>query len=137
MSTLDPVVLFFLLGLVAGIARSDLRLPSAIYDFLTVLLLLAIGLKGGVELARQSLRTLLPQPVPRSGIGLNELPGASLLAGTVGRAQCKQPTEAALLVRALIELSVVSATKAGLATNLPQANLATQAAPVRSRTAAA
>ena len=61
MSTLDPVVLFFALGLAAGLARSDLRLPSAIYDFLTVLLLLAIGLKGGVELARQSPGTLLPQ----------------------------------------------------------------------------
>ncbi len=59
--TLDPVVLFFTLGLVAGLARSELRLPSAIYEFLTVLLLLAIGLKGGVELSRQSLGTLAPQ----------------------------------------------------------------------------
>lgn len=59
--TLDPVVLFFALGLVAGLARSELRLPSAIYEFLTVLLLLAIGLKGGVELSRQSLGTLAPQ----------------------------------------------------------------------------
>ena len=59
--TLDPVVLFFALGLAAGLARSDLRLPSAIYEFLTVLLLLAIGLKGGVELSRQSLGTLAPQ----------------------------------------------------------------------------
>ena len=61
MSTLDPVVLFFLLGLAAGLARTDLRLPPAIYEFLTVLLLLAIGLKGGVELANQSLAALLPQ----------------------------------------------------------------------------
>ena len=59
--TLDPVVLFFALGLAAGLARSELRLPSAIYEFLTVLLLLAIGLKGGVELSRQSLGTLAPQ----------------------------------------------------------------------------
>lgn len=61
MTSLDPVVLFFVLGLAAGLARSELRLPSAIYDFLTVLLLLAIGLKGGVELSRQSLGTLAPQ----------------------------------------------------------------------------
>ena len=61
MSSLDPVVLFFVLGLAAGLARSELRLPSAIYEFLTVLLLLAIGLKGGVELSRQSLGALAPQ----------------------------------------------------------------------------
>jgi len=58
---LDPVVLFFLLGLIAGLARSDLRLPAAIYEFLTVVLLLGIGLKGGVELSRQSLHLLGPQ----------------------------------------------------------------------------
>jgi hypothetical protein len=59
----DPIVLFFLLGLVAGLGRSDLRLPGSIYEFLSVILLLAIGLKGGAELARQSLGALLPQVV--------------------------------------------------------------------------
>ncbi|MGL6222528.1 MAG: sodium-dependent bicarbonate transport family permease, partial [Steroidobacteraceae bacterium] len=52
MPTLDPVILFFLLGAFAGLARAELRLPAAIYDFVSTLLLLAIGLKGGVELAR-------------------------------------------------------------------------------------
>lgn len=61
MTLLDPVVLFFVFGLAAGLMRADLRLPPAIYEFLMVLLLLAIGLKGGVELSRQSLVTLAPQ----------------------------------------------------------------------------
>ena len=61
MTSLDPVVLFFLLGLTAGLLRADLRLPPAIYDFLTILLLLTIGLKGGVELAAQPFAALLPQ----------------------------------------------------------------------------
>jgi hypothetical protein len=61
MTSLDPVILFFLLGLIAGLARSELRLPAAIYDFLSIALLLAIGLKGGVELAKQPLLPLLPQ----------------------------------------------------------------------------
>jgi hypothetical protein len=52
MPNLDPVILFFLLGACAGLARAELRLPAAIYDFVSTLLLLAIGLKGGVELAR-------------------------------------------------------------------------------------
>lgn len=61
MPTLDPVLLFFLLGLAAGLLRADVRLPPAIYEFLTMLLLLTIGLKGGVELADQSLAALVPK----------------------------------------------------------------------------
>ena len=68
--TLDPIVLFFLLGLAAGLMRSDLRLPAAIYDFLTVVLLLSIGLKGGVELSKQSLGMLGPQMVAVVVMGL-------------------------------------------------------------------
>jgi hypothetical protein len=59
MSQLDPVVLFFLLGLAAGLARAELRLPTAIYEFVSMILLLAIGLKGGVQLAVQPLGALL------------------------------------------------------------------------------
>lgn len=58
---LDPIILFFLLGVVASLLRSELRLPAAVYDFVTALLLLAIGLKGGIELARQPFGDLLPQ----------------------------------------------------------------------------
>ena len=47
----DPLVLFFLLGLAARLLRSDLRLPEALYEALALYLLLAIGLKGGIELA--------------------------------------------------------------------------------------
>jgi hypothetical protein len=52
---LDPVVLFFLAGLIAGILKSDLRLPESIYEILSIYLLLAIGLKGGVQLAESDL----------------------------------------------------------------------------------
>ena len=50
----EPVVLFFLLGVAAGLARSDLKIPSSIYDALSIFLLLAIGLKGGVKLAEHA-----------------------------------------------------------------------------------
>lgn len=43
-------VLAFVLGLVAVGLRTDLRLPDAIYQVLSMYLLLAIGLKGGVAL---------------------------------------------------------------------------------------
>ncbi len=66
---LDPVVLFFVLGVVARLARSDLRLPEALYETLSVYLLLAIGLKGGAELARQSVAAIAP--VAAAGIALS------------------------------------------------------------------
>ncbi len=67
---MDPVIWFFLLGLVAGLMRSDLRLPPAIYDLLSMLLLLTIGLKGGVELAQQPLGGVLPQMLAVLVMGL-------------------------------------------------------------------
>jgi len=47
---LSPVVLAFVLGLVARALRSDLEFPDAIKSYLSIFLLLAIGLKGGVAL---------------------------------------------------------------------------------------
>lgn len=57
---MDPVILFFLFGLAAGLLKSELRLPTAVYDAVSMLLLLTIGMKGGVELARQPFLSLLP-----------------------------------------------------------------------------
>ncbi|QQL45577.1 sodium-dependent bicarbonate transport family permease [Sulfuriroseicoccus oceanibius] len=48
----SPVVLAFLLGIIARMVRSDLEIPSAIYQGLSIYLLLAIGLKGGVALSQ-------------------------------------------------------------------------------------
>ena len=70
MTSFDPVVLFFLLGLAAGLMRSELRLPAAIYDFVSMLLLLAVGLKGGMELATQPFGDLLPQMLAVVAMGL-------------------------------------------------------------------
>lgn len=58
---LDPVILFFLLGFGAGLMKAEMRLPPAVYDLLTVVLLLSIGLKGGMELAETDWVRLLPQ----------------------------------------------------------------------------
>ena len=55
----EPVVLFFVLGIIAGVVRSDLKIHSVFYDALSIFLLLAIGLKGGVELARYPLLDLV------------------------------------------------------------------------------
>lgn len=57
----DPVILFFLLGLGAGVVRSDLKIPAVLYESLSIFLLLAIGLKGGIELARHPVGSLALQ----------------------------------------------------------------------------
>lgn len=60
----EPVILFFMLGLLAGVVRSDLKIPGVVYEALSIFLLLAIGMKGGVELARHSVLDLaLPAAV--------------------------------------------------------------------------
>ncbi len=52
---LSPPVLFFALGLLAAVVRSDLKFPEALYVSLTIYLLCAIGFKGGVAMAEAGL----------------------------------------------------------------------------------
>ncbi len=52
---LSPPVLFFFLGLIAALARSDLEIPQPLPKFFSLYLLLAIGFKGGVELNHSGL----------------------------------------------------------------------------------
>jgi hypothetical protein len=93
---IDPLVLTFALGVAARLARSDLRFPEPVYEALSIYLLLAIGLKGGVELSHQPLSQLaLPAlcavlagfvlpfllfPVLRHAVGLSRVDAASVAA---------------------------------------------------------
>ncbi len=52
----SPPVLAFVLGLIAVAVKSDLRLPEALYQGLSIYLLLGIGIKGGVALSESSLQ---------------------------------------------------------------------------------
>ena len=52
---LSPAVLFFALGLLAAVAKSDLKFPEPLYAGLTIYLLVAIGFKGGVAIAEAGL----------------------------------------------------------------------------------
>lgn len=66
---IDVVVLFFLLGVFARLVGSDLRLPEPLYETLSIYLLLAIGLKGGLELSRQPLAGLAPEILACMALG--------------------------------------------------------------------
>jgi len=52
---LSPMVLFFALGLSAALLKSQMTIPEAFAKGLSVYLMMAIGLKGGVEMARSEI----------------------------------------------------------------------------------
>ena len=54
---MSPMVLFFALGAAAAFARSDLTVPESVARLLSLYLLMAIGFKGGVEVAHSGLTT--------------------------------------------------------------------------------
>ncbi|WP_271008243.1 sodium-dependent bicarbonate transport family permease [Paucibacter sp. B51] len=54
-SFLDPAILFFVFGLFAGAIKSNLEIPPQISRFLSLYLLMALGLKGGFALAKSGL----------------------------------------------------------------------------------
>jgi uncharacterized protein len=52
---LDPAILFFVFGALAGAVKSNLEIPPAISRFLSLYLLMALGLKGGFALSHSGL----------------------------------------------------------------------------------
>jgi hypothetical protein len=57
----DVSIAFFLLGVVARLLRADIQFPAALYQSLTLFLMIAIGLKGGVALAEHASLQLIGQ----------------------------------------------------------------------------
>ena len=52
---LDPAILFFFLGIFVTLVRSNLEIPAPIAKFLSLYLLMAIGIKGGVALSESGI----------------------------------------------------------------------------------
>ncbi len=91
---LDPVILFFVLGVLAGISKSDLRIPEALYETLSIYLLVAIGLKGGVQLATADPAGVLLPGLAAVLLGLLIPPIAYTVLRRAGR--FKRPDAAAI-----------------------------------------
>ena len=66
----SPPVLAFALGLLAVLLKSDLRLPEAVYQGLSIYLLLGIGIKGGVALSESSIAEITLPLIGTLVIGL-------------------------------------------------------------------
>lgn len=65
---ISPIILSFVLGVAASLARSDLSIPEAVAKGLSIYLLFAIGFKGGVSVAAH---------------GIDGTLGLALLAGII------------------------------------------------------
>ena len=52
---LQPAILFFLIGIVAVLVKSDLEIPESFLKVLSMYLLFALGFKGGTELQKMTL----------------------------------------------------------------------------------
>ena len=57
---IQPIILAFILGAIAGFFRSELELPAAVISLLVIYLLFSIGLEGRRELAQADLGGLMP-----------------------------------------------------------------------------
>lgn len=56
---LSPVILFFILGFVARMFKSDLAIPGNVSKFIAIYLMMAIGYKGGYALSQQDIGALI------------------------------------------------------------------------------
>ncbi len=69
---LSPMVLFFVLGLLAAVARSDLAVPEAVAKLLALYLMMSIGFRGGAEVGHHGLTATLGASIA-AGVALSFL----------------------------------------------------------------
>lgn len=82
---LSPIVLAFMLGIVAKLIRSELSLPKDLYSSLTIYLLLALGLKGGVELSESTAQAIAWPAIATLALGCLTPISAYILLRKLGR----------------------------------------------------
>jgi hypothetical protein len=93
---LDIVAAFFLMGAIAQLLKAPIKMPAGLYQSLTIFLLIAIGLKGGIALGQYgnidllwqslivivfgALLPLIAFPILRKIGGLSKVDSASIAA---------------------------------------------------------
>lgn len=102
----SPVVLFFILGFAAALARVDLSLPQPVAKTVALYLMLAIGFKGGVGLAESGagLASLLPLAIGILFSALFPFIGYAALRSTSGLSR----TDAAAVAAHYGSISIVT-----------------------------
>lgn len=85
LNLLSPMVLAFVLGVVATLVHSDLKFPEELYTGLSIYLLLAIGLKGGAELSETPLGSFWAPALVTLALGVGIPIVAYLVLRRLGR----------------------------------------------------
>ncbi|MFC7372452.1 sodium-dependent bicarbonate transport family permease [Fictibacillus iocasae] len=67
---LSPAVLFFVLGVIAALFKSDLKFSNGFSEGLSIYLLIAIGMKGGIELSKYSIEAVFAPIVGALFLGI-------------------------------------------------------------------
>ena len=67
---MDIVIYFFLLGVIARLCNVELSFPKSLYSALTLFLMIAIGLKGGIALAEHGSLALIPESMVVIQLGI-------------------------------------------------------------------
>lgn len=101
---LDPTILFFVFGLFAGLAKSNLEIPPQIARFLSLYLLMALGLKGGFALSKSGI-------TPEIALSLGIAVGLAVvipLAGYWVLRQRLEPLDAAAVAATYGSISAVT-----------------------------
>jgi uncharacterized protein len=100
----DPAILFFVFGVLAGALRSNLEIPKSVAKFLSLYLLMALGLKGGFALAQSGF-------TPTVALSLGAALFMAFLVPTIGYALLRNrvsPMDAAAVAAAYGSVSAVT-----------------------------
>lgn len=104
---LSPMILFFALGLLAGALRSELSIPKGLVTGASLYLLMAVGFRGGAELAQEGLTDrFLVTALAGLVLGMLVLPG--LAFGVLVRLGGMDPVNAAAIASHYGSISVVT-----------------------------
>lgn len=56
---LSPAIMFFILGVIAAVIKSDLEIPDSFGTFLTMFILISIGLKAGIAVRQTGISKII------------------------------------------------------------------------------
>lgn len=116
---ISPVVLAFILGMTARWVKSDLEIPDAIYQALSIYLLFAIGLKGGVALAETPITQLIAPIGVTLLLGVVTPLSAFFVLRTFGRQNLVNSAAAAAHYGSVSAVTFLAAIEAAKVANIP------------------
>lgn len=121
----SPAVLFFALGVVAALVKSDLKFPEALYVTLTIYLLVALGFKGGVAIHEAGIGAVILPALAAMALGALIPLWTYPLLKHVGRLQAVDAAAVAAHYGSVSAVTFITATNYLIEINEPYEDYAT------------